>query len=357
MEDFRKLMYGVIIAFVGVLVTWGSIVYISACGFSFNCQRGQPVVYGTPIPTLAAATLPAPDFSVTSPTIKRCSVAAVNLIGAWVSAGYSDTETFMFTDVDGKTCEANFSRDVQPLFMESNIWYPGSLSCSSCHTPDLTTAFMNMNLSTYDGIVAGSGRANGEAQGKDILGGGDWEQSLLYQMLYAPNGTTTIGRPAMPLGRPLEVPAEGPIIFAGILVQATSEAATQTPAATSGDQVARPSNPGGPGDALNLSGDANSGTQIFQVNCAPCHGPEGTQGVPNPGTDDGSVPALNLIDSTMVSSDYKTFAYNIDLFVQHGSTPAGPNPAISMPAWGDQGALNQQQIADVIAYVISLNKK
>jgi mono/diheme cytochrome c family protein len=152
---------------------------------------------------------------------------------------------------------------------------------------------------------------------------------------------------------PVGTPAQG-------ATGATPEAAAPTPTTGSteaeGEQIARPSNPGGPGDALNLTGDAASGAQIFQTNCLPCHGSEGTLGVPNPGTDDGSVPTLNPIDPTMVSSDYKTFAYNIDLFVQHGSTPAGSNPSISMPAWGDQGALTQQQIADVIAYVISLNK-
>jgi mono/diheme cytochrome c family protein len=58
----------------------------------------------------------------------------------------------------------------------------------------------------------------------------------------------------------------------------------------------------------------------------------------------------------MASSDYETFAYNIDLFIQHGSTPAGPNPSVAMPAWGDSGVLTQQQIADVIAYIISLNQ-
>ena len=166
-------------------------------------------------------------------------------------------------------------------------------------------------------------RTSPDAKGQDIFGGGNWEQSKLYEVLYV-NKTE-------PLGRPPSLPAEGPIIFAGFPVQTTAELATPTQAATSNDQVARPSNPGGPGE-------------------------EGTQGVPNPGTDDGSVPALNPIDSTMVSSDYKTFAYNIDLFVQHGSTPAGPNPSIFMPPWGDQNALTQQQIADVIAYVISLNK-
>jgi cytochrome c len=107
---------------------------------------------------------------------------------------------------------------------------------------------------------------------------------------------------------------------------------------------------------VNLTGDAESGAQIFQTNCVPCHGPEGTLGVPNPGTDDGSVPILNPIDPALVSSDQQTFANNLDLFIQHGSTPAGLSPSISMPAWGDSGVLTQQQIADLIAYLISLNQ-
>lgn len=219
MDDFRQFMYTALIAFVLLLVVWIGIVYISACGFTLTCQQGQPIVMRTPVPTLAAATLPAPDFSVADPNIKRCRIAAVDLLGAWVTAGYPETETFTFTDVDGNDCVADFQDDVQPLFLESNIWYPGSLSCTSCHGPDLAASFMNMNLTTYEGIVAGSERANGEAQGKDILGGGDWEQSLLYQLLHAPNGTTSIGRPAMPLGRPMDVPADGPVIFAGTAIQ------------------------------------------------------------------------------------------------------------------------------------------
>jgi mono/diheme cytochrome c family protein len=203
MDNFRKLMYGVLIAFIGVIATWVSIVYISACGFTFTCHRGMAVADRTPVPTLQAATLPAPDFSI-----------------------------------------------------------------SSAATPTLA------NSSTQPG----------------------------------------------------------------------------------GEQIPRPSNPGGPGEALNLSGDANAGAQVFQANCLPCHGPEGTQGVPNPGTDDGTVPTLNPIDPALVSSDPATFAHNLDLFIQHGSTPAGPNPSIAMPAWGDSGALTQQQIADVIAYIISLNQ-
>ena len=65
---------------------------------------------------------------------------------------------------------------------------------------------------------------------------------------------------------------------------------------------------------------------------------------------------FNPIDPTLVNTDYKTFAYNLDLFLEHGSVAEGIEPVRSMPAWGDNRALTPQQIADVIAYVISLNK-
>jgi mono/diheme cytochrome c family protein len=87
-----------------------------------------------------------------------------------------------------------------------------------------------------------------------------------------------------------------------------------------------------------------------------CHGLEGKGDVLNPGSDDGTVPPLNPIDSTLVNSDYKTYTYNLDLFIQNGSRPAGIDPVRFMPPWGAQNALTQQQIADVIAYIISLNK-
>lgn len=215
MDDFRKLMYGVVTAFVALLVVWVGFLYISACGFTFTCRRGQPAFDATPIPTLAAATLPAPDFSVQSPASNRCRIAAVPLIGAWVSAGYSKTEPFTFTDIDGQTCEATFEQDVHPVFTESNLWYPGSLSCSSCHNPDIAVASAQMDLSTYEGILAGSRRTSPDAKGNDILGGGDWEVSLLYDVLFV--------RKIMPLGRPPDVPAEGPVVFAGTAVEAGSQ--------------------------------------------------------------------------------------------------------------------------------------
>jgi mono/diheme cytochrome c family protein len=135
---------------------------------------------------------------------------------------------------------------------------------------------------------------------------------------------------------------------------AAPKSAPVPPAATV--EVARPSNPGGPGPAATLVGDAQNGAQIFATNCVACHGAEGKGGINNPGSKDGTVPPLNPIDDTLKSADSKVFAYNIDLFIEHGSTPEGSNPTLKMLAWGDQKTLTPQQIADVIAYVISLNK-
>lgn len=121
------------------------------------------------------------------------------------------------------------------------------------------------------------------------------------------------------------------------------------------EEPAKPSNSGGPGQAISLTGDAKAGEQVYIDNCKECHGDQGKGGVANPGSDDQSVPPLNPIDETMKSSDPKAFATNIDLFIEHGSTPEGENPAKIMQPLGDQGKLTPQQIADVIAYVISLN--
>jgi mono/diheme cytochrome c family protein len=113
---------------------------------------------------------------------------------------------------------------------------------------------------------------------------------------------------------------------------------------------------GEPGPAVNLQGDAAAGAVIFKDNCEECHGVEGKGGVKNPGATEPTVPGINPLDPEFVSSDAKTFATNIDLFIEHGATPEGDNPAKVMKAFGDEGKLTPQQIADVIAYVISLNK-
>ncbi len=144
------------------------------------------------------------------------------------------------------------------------------------------------------------------------------------------------------------------LVLLWVLSGCAAKPAPAPPAATV--EVARPSNPGGPGPAATLTGDAQNGAQIFATNCVVCHGAEGKGGVNNPGSKDGTVPPLNPIDDTLKNADLKVFAYNLDLFIEHGSTPEGSSPTLKMVGWGDQKTLTPQQIADVIAYVISLNK-
>jgi len=141
-----------------------------------------------------------------------------------------------------------------------------------------------------------------------------------------------------------------------LYVTATPTSAGQPTATPEEEVVPEPSNPGPPGEAVNLRGDLKAGEVVFNAECATCHSPAGKGGVPNPGSDDGTVPPLNPIDPLLTDPDYKTFATNIDLFIQHGSVPEGPAPYRTMPGWGDRKAITQQQIADVIAYIISLNK-
>ncbi len=206
-DDFRKLIYGVLIAFILVLLGWISFVYVSGCGFSLDCPKGAQLPARTPIPTLIPARLPAPVANHSQPVKVACQIAAVDLLGAWVSAGYSDSEPFTFTDISGKECVGNFSEDIYPLFSEGNLWYTGAPACITCHQADLKVAQVNLSLVTYQDILAGSRRTSPDATGNDILGGGDWQTSLLYSQLFI--------KKVMPLGRPSEVPAEGPIVFAG----------------------------------------------------------------------------------------------------------------------------------------------
>lgn len=112
------------------------------------------------------------------------------------------------------------------------------------------------------------------------------------------------------------------------------------------------------GPAASIHGDPAKGRVLFAENCVTCHNDRGIGGIPNPGSDDGTVPSLNPIDPGFLADsngDPTIFARDIDLFVQHGSRPAGPDPQLSMIGWGDHKLLTQQQLADIEAYVMQLN--
>jgi ubiquinol-cytochrome c reductase cytochrome b subunit len=112
---------------------------------------------------------------------------------------------------------------------------------------------------------------------------------------------------------------------------------------------------GPPGPAADMIGSAPHGAVLYLQTCKACHGPEGMDKVPNPGSADGTVPPLKPLDPALYSRDPVVFAGNIDRFLQHGSVPEGPHPALDMPAFGDTSTLSQPQLANIEAYVLSLN--
>lgn len=183
-DDVRKYIYGAIGVFLVGVVVWLGILFVNACGFTLTCNRGNLPVARTPVPTLIPATLPAmeTESGEAAAPAEVCYTAAADLIGAWADAGAPESEPFQFTDAHGRACESTFE-DVKPLFVEANLWYAGSLSCISCHSVDLTVSPAQLDLSSYQGILAGSRRAEGASEGTDILGNGSWTSSLLYEFI------------------------------------------------------------------------------------------------------------------------------------------------------------------------------
>jgi mono/diheme cytochrome c family protein len=146
------------------------------------------------------------------------------------------------------------------------------------------------------------------------------------------------------------------VLISTILLAACGSPATQAPQAPQpGPAQPDVPNPGGPGQAINLTGDAAAGAGIFEK-CVACHGKDGKGGKANPGSDAGTIPGLNPVNPALKSSDPKAFATTLDLFIEHGGVPKGSNPERSMIPFGDKQLLSPQQIADVIALIISWNK-
>ena len=182
-DDTRGMIYGTLALFLVFLVGWLVFVYLSACGFTLNCVQGAPLVVRTPIPTLNPYGEAEPQTGVIEGETDRCRARATDLIGAWVEAGHAEAEAFPFTDLDGQECEATFD-DLQPLFVENSIWFPGSQGCISCHNSDLTERSGGLDLSSFEGISLGSGREAGSTSaGTDIFGDGAWEDSRLHGFL------------------------------------------------------------------------------------------------------------------------------------------------------------------------------
>ena len=209
MNDVRRMIYGSLILFFLTLGFWFSVIYVSSCGFTLTCNQAAQIVIRTPVPTLipVAHNNPQPSGDMTG--FDKCLVGATDLIGAWVSAGHPETEAFPFADVNGQSCEGTFGEDVQPLFVENSIWYEGAIGCISCHNPDQPDRNAGLDLTSYEAMTSG----------KDIFGGDDPQNSLLYEVL--------VNRSLVPEGHSADGPSEPVFIYAGHSV--TEAEVTPTP--------------------------------------------------------------------------------------------------------------------------------
>ncbi|MGB8981503.1 MAG: hypothetical protein WCC12_06480 [Anaerolineales bacterium] len=220
-DDTRRLVYGTIIAFLVFITAWIGFVYISACGFTLTCPQGAPLVVRTPIPTLIPVEHAQAQPEATAAEFNKCKVAATDLIGAWVSAGHTEAEPFPFTDLNGQDCEGTFA-DIQPLFVENSLWFPGSLGCTSCHNAELTDRSSGLDLSSYEAISLGTRRVQeATSPGTDIFGNGELDESLLYDVLVN-QGLTTQGHSP-------DVEPPQTILYAGQVVAEAEATPTATP--------------------------------------------------------------------------------------------------------------------------------
>jgi hypothetical protein len=117
--------------------------------------------------------------------------------------------------------EASYA-DIQPIFVENELWKKGEIGCVSCHNAELTDRSGGLDLSSYNAVLLGSRRVAGSTSpGNDIFAKGDWEKSVLFDVL-AHQGL-------VPAGHSADVPAEPFILFAGQKVTAPVATATATP--------------------------------------------------------------------------------------------------------------------------------
>jgi hypothetical protein len=222
-DDVRRIVYGTLIGFLVVVGSWLGFIYISACGFTLSCNQAAPLVIRTPMATLNPSHEVKQVQQQSPEQFNACYVSAADLIGAWVTAGAPENGTFDFQDVNGDPCQGTFKDDLQHLFMENELWYPGAIGCTSCHNAELTAESGGLDLSSYQGMTSGTNRSYAGAKGTDILGGGNWDSSLLHDVLLVHGFDVK--------GHSKDAPPLAPIfIYAGQHVAPTT--ATAAPTAT-----------------------------------------------------------------------------------------------------------------------------
>jgi hypothetical protein len=222
-SDVRKIIYGTLILFLGTLVVWIGFLFVVGCSGTLGCVTGVPTPVRTGVATLLPATPLAPVYPA-SGEAATCQVRALDLLEAWVNAGSPEEQPFTVSDLEGATCTAAF-QDVEATLAATNLWYTGSAACVTCHNLAFASDPAGLDLSTYQGIIAGSHRTAEDDAGDDILGGGNWSDSRLYEVL--------VMEATEPQGRPPGLDLTTVVVFAGTpevaLSPTASPAATATP--------------------------------------------------------------------------------------------------------------------------------
>ncbi|TPW21464.1 MAG: hypothetical protein FD126_669, partial [Elusimicrobia bacterium] len=87
-----------------------------------------------------------------------------------------------------------------------------------------------------------------------------------------------------------------------------------------------------------------------KAGCVACHGPGGTGGHPNAGAKGGRIPALAGVAETFSAAE---LVEKVRLGSRpEKADPAGPEPAVVMPAWG--ATLDEAELAAVAEYLLGL---
>jgi len=103
-----------------------------------------------------------------------------------------------------------------------------------------------------------------------------------------------------------------------------------------------------PPDVPQNQGEAVAGATLYvRDGCINCHGPNGLGGVPNPLSEDKTIPPLSGGD---FRSEFNTDK-KIEDVIRSGSV-IGQAPIVSMPHWG--GILSQQDLNALVAYLKTL---
>ncbi len=289
------------------------------------------------------------------------AVIALTIFGYYSHPGASSSSTAKTSSATNKSAPAKPAVQLTAAAKQGKLLFH-SQGCIGCHTIDGSGGTVGPNLSneanrghTHDWLVSQIRNPRIHAP-KTVMPAFKnlTDQQVNELVAYL----STLGAVGNSSGDTSATKNSG--VPGGSAIPAQSTAADSSAAVSTTAQGQKSEAPlvipkGPPGPAAYIIGNPPHGEELFKRNCESCHGLHGTGNVPNPGSASGVVPALNPINPKLKNQNPEIFAENIDRFIQHGATPAGPNPAIKMPDFGDSHTLTQQEISEVEAYILSIN--